>query len=160
MKRSVLFKRGAAGIVAALALTAGVPGLVASAAAAAVAVPHPVTLDFSKDMPSGSTADSAFGEHGAVRDADGASVGGAVIGCNDISGVKGDVILCTGIIDLYNRGEISFTVGNLVKPDHTSARTVDGVITGGTEEFEGISGQIHITATSDGVYKAEFESKA
>ncbi|WP_328467276.1 hypothetical protein [Streptomyces sp. NBC_00448] len=157
MKRAVLFKRGAAGAVVALALTAAAPSL---ASAAAVTAPQPVTLDFSKDMPTGSTSNSGFGEHGAVLDADGAAVGGAVISCNDTAGEDGDVIYCTGMVDIYQHGEIGFQVGNLVKPDDSSSTEVNGVITGGTDEYEGISGEIHLTTLRDGVYKAEFLTAA
>ncbi|MDI5974506.1 hypothetical protein POF50_035040 [Streptomyces sp. SL13] len=158
MQRSVLFKRGLAAFGAALAFAAATPSL-ASAAAGAIA-PQPVVLDFRQDTPTAPTANSDFGEHGAVLDAIGQQVGGAVINCDDVAGRIADSIYCTGIIDFYQRGEIGFQVGTAVTPDGRSAPRIDGIITGGTEEFEGLTGELRLTTLANGVYRAEFLSAA
>ncbi|MGW5351806.1 hypothetical protein ACWERV_15025 [Streptomyces sp. NPDC004031] len=155
MLRSVLLKRAVAGSAAALALAAAPCLATAASAVTPAEAAQTVTLDFSQDMPAGNTANGSFGEHGAVLDADGNTIGGAVLSCNDVTGEDGDVIYCTGMVSISGSGAIGFQVGGLVS-DGQAPASVDGIVTGGTGEYDGLTGAVHITTVRDGVYTAQF----
>ncbi|WP_031521258.1 hypothetical protein [Streptomyces sp. NRRL F-5123] len=155
MLRSVLLKRVVTGSAAALALAAAPCLATAASAVTPAEAAQTVTLDFSQDQPTGVTANGSFGEHGAVLDATGRTIGGAVLSCSDTSGMSGDIVYCTGMVSITGSGAIGFQVGGLVVNGQAPA-SVDGIVTGGTGEFDGLTGAVHITTVRDGVYTAQF----
>ncbi|MFI0943211.1 hypothetical protein [Streptomyces sp. NPDC021020] len=155
MLRSVLLKRVVTGSAAALALAAAPCLATAASAVTPSEAAQTVTLDFSQDQPAGDTADGSFAEHGAVLDANGTTIGGAVMSCNDTSGQSGDVVYCTGMVSITGSGAIGFQVGSLVANDQGPAST-EGIVTGGTGEYDGLTGAVHFTTVRDGVYTAQF----
>lgn len=153
MQRAII-KRGVVSAVAALALATAVPSV---AAADEHKGPEPVTLDFTAHLPK-DTAGREFGGEASATDRHGDLVGGAVVNCTDVPGKQGDTIFCNGIIKLENRGEIAFTAGELTSKVSGPEHEISGVITGGTDEFEGITGEIHVERESRGVFEVSFDT--
>lgn len=155
MLRSVLLKRAVAGSAAALALAVAPCLATAASAVTPSEAAQTVTLDFSQDQPAGGTANGAIGEHGAVLDADGNTIGGAVMNCSDTTGQAGDIVLCNGMVSITGSGLIGFEVGGLVT-DGKAPASAEGIVMGGTGEYDGLTGAVHFTTVRDGVYTAQF----
>ncbi|MER5641040.1 hypothetical protein ABT095_29325 [Kitasatospora sp. NPDC002227] len=153
MSRAFLM-RTVAGTVAALALVTAVPSL---ATAQHRSAPGEVTLDFTAHLPQ-STTGKDFGGLAEAKDGAGNHIGGAVVNCEDVPGALGDVFYCTGAISLDNRGDIAFQAGSLTSRTSGPEHEADGIITGGTNEFEGIAGELKVTRQSRAVYTVSFNT--
>jgi hypothetical protein len=154
--RGTTTKRAVVAAIAGLALTTCIPSV--ADAAQHRAAPPAITLDFSAHLPT-DTAGKEFGGEAVALDSQGDTVGGAVIDCADVQGKQGDTIYCTGVVNLFDRGQIAFQAGSLTSssgPEHE----YNGVVTGGTDEFEGITGEVHVVRQSRAVYSVTFLSKA
>lgn len=161
MHVSITAKRCAAGAIAALALTAAAPAL--ASAAVNPQVPGPVLIDFAAHSPNGDEAGQEFGGLGSVIDQDTHDViGGVAVDCADVQGDIGQVYTCSGEFVLLDhdkvKGHVTFQATTLRYTGGNSQPDFDGVITGGTGVYEGLTGSIHFVRDSNKVYEASFES--
>ncbi|MFB8201963.1 hypothetical protein [Kitasatospora purpeofusca] len=136
----------------ALALAGALSGINApTRAAAAPRAGHlpPVTLDFTKaDGTSGDVTDG----FAAVKDSDGNVVGTEYNTCAKPT-PDGTKMLCTGVLDINDIGQISHSTVFPVDPAADAKFT--GVTTGGTLTYEGLTGAVKLTAKGGGKYEIE-----
>jgi hypothetical protein len=167
MQRVVTAKRSVALAVAGLVVgTVGalsVPALADNAPAAHRAANIPtMVLNFNgtnDEAGAPQQVGSAFGGRATVKDANGNQIGEAYDVCSkDAINAKDDTAFCTGMIRIYNKGEISFSTvlgisDDAANPDRAA---FGGVVNGGDKEFEGITGEVKFTPKEQGVFEANF----
>lgn len=163
MFRVVKAKRSLAVAAAGIAVVAAVPAL-ASADTAATAVPPSVTIDFSgsnSEAGAATAIGAGFGGRATVKDANGAVAGTAYDVCDkDAINAKAITALCQADIVFNGGDQVAFTVVVPIQNPLTATYPTkfDGVITGGTGQYKGITGTVHFTNTAAAVYQMDFES--
>ncbi|WP_042421436.1 allene oxide cyclase barrel-like domain-containing protein [Streptacidiphilus anmyonensis] len=165
MTRFVTSKRAAlaaaAAGVAALALVAGVSGTASAAHLRAANVPA-MTLDFNGSNDEAGAANSVgagFGGTAAVKDTSGNKIGTAYDMC-DKDGINANsvTVFCSGEIVLSNGDQIAVSGVFPIQDPATATypKSFEGVVTGGTGAYEGMTGTAHFTNRSLGVYDVTF----
>jgi len=165
MQRTITVKRSVG--FAAAALMVGTVGAFSMPALASTVDGHraaslpAITLDFTGTNDEGAVANAvgaSFGGTGRVKDTNGAVIGTAYDQC-DKDSVKptSTEAFCTGMVKLDDGDQLAFTTTFPI-PNAASSypQSFEGVITGGTRRYEGISGEAHFVARSAGVYDLNF----
>ncbi|MGF1428818.1 hypothetical protein [Kitasatospora sp. LaBMicrA B282] len=168
MQRVVMTKRTVAVAIAGLVVgTVGalsVPAL-ASSEKPQVAPVQAMTLDFSgtndeTNVPQ--TVGTTFGGTAVVKDTGGNVIGKAYDICaKDVINPNADTVFCTGTVRVTNgqaNGEISFSAVLPISDNAAAPATgaFTGVINGGTDAFEGITGEAKFKPQTQGVFDVNF----
>ena len=167
MSRFVTVKRAAAAATAtaaaSLALVAGSYAPAVAADQQAAATPPQLTLDFSgtnSEAGAGSVVGAGFGGRATDKDANGAVVGEAYDMC-DKDAINADSLtaFCTADVVFKDGSQITLSVVFPIENPLTATypNTFDGVVTGGTGAYKGISGAAHFTNTALAVYTVDWD---
>ncbi|WP_329570611.1 hypothetical protein [Kitasatospora sp. NBC_01266] len=120
-----------------------------------------ITIDSGKTADEGNKPQGLgdeFSGRAKVKDTDGNAIGTADANCGKVEvGTDSDSVLCSELIKFDQGGQIALT--NLLQIPHpgvTSEPESTGVVTGGTGQFEGITGESHFKFRSAGVYDVSF----
>jgi hypothetical protein len=166
MQRVVTAKRSVAlavaGLVVGTVAALSVPALADNAPSHRKADIPAMTLDFTGTNDEANTAQqtgTTFGGRAVVKDINGKQIGEAFDVCakDDIK-ANTDVAFCTGTIDVFNEGKISFSTVLGISDDAANPvkNPNEGVVNGGTKNFEGVTGQVTFTPRAQGVFDANF----
>jgi hypothetical protein len=160
-KRSVAI--AVAGLVVGTVAALSVPALADNAPATPNAGKIPaLTLDFAGtngESDSPQQVGATFGGRAIVKDTNGTKIGEAFDVCaKDAINSTSDTVFCTGMIDVAGKGKISFSAtlpisDNSAAPERTA---VTGVVNGGTNTFEGVTGEVTFAPRAQGVFDATF----
>ena len=159
MHRVVKAKRSLAIAAAVVAVAAGVPAMAGASSAQTRDVPPPLTLDFTgnnDEAGAASAVGAGFGGGATVRDSNGNALGKAYDLCDKDSIAPTSVTAFCHADIVFNSGDqIAFSVVFPIQNPLTAVypKDFDGVITGGTGNYKGITGSVHFTNTSLAVYK-------
>jgi hypothetical protein len=166
MTRFVTAKRAAAAATAAaaagLALVAG-SSAPAAAAPEAAATPPALTLDFSANNSEGNITNAVgatFGGSATVTDASGTAIGQAYDMCDeDKVSLNKVTAFCHADVVFNDGDQIALTVVFPIQNPLTATypMSFDGVITGGTGAYKGITGAAHFTNTALAVYTVNWD---
>ena len=166
MTRFVTAKRAAvtatATAAAALAMVGG-SSAPATAALQDASVPPSLTLDFSANNDEANVANgvgAGFGGSATVTDASGASVGKAYDMCDkDEISLKQLTAFCHADIVFNDGSQVALSVVFPIQDPLTATypQSFDGVITGGTGAYKGITGAAHFTNTALAVYTVSWD---
>jgi hypothetical protein len=166
MTRFVTAKRAAAAATAtaaaALALVAGssAPSVAAQGEAA---TPPSLTLDFSANNDEANVANgvgAGFGGSATVTDASGAPAGTAYDMCDkDAISLKQVTAFCHADVVFNDGSQIALSVVFPIQDPLTATypKSFDGVITGGTGAYQGLTGAAHFTNTALAVYTVTWD---
>lgn len=168
MTRFVTAKRAAAAATAtaaaALALVAGSSAPALAAAQQDSATPPSLTLDFNgtnSEAGAGGVVGAGFGGTATVRDSSGAAVGTAYDQCDeDAISTTSLTAFCTADVVFNDGSQVTLSVVFPIQNPLTATypTSFDGVITGGTGAYAGISGAAHFTNTSLAVYTVSWDA--
>lgn len=167
MTRFVTAKRAAAAATAtaaaSLALVAGSFAPAVAAGQGTAATPPSLTLDFNgtnSEASAGGALGAGFGGTASVKDSTGAVVGTAYDECDE-DAVSPDAVtaFCTADVVFKDGSQVTLTVVFPIENPLTATypNSFDGVITGGSGAYKGISGVAHFTNTALAVYTVDFE---
>ncbi|MGF1429208.1 hypothetical protein [Kitasatospora sp. LaBMicrA B282] len=158
-------KTWAAATAVALALAPAAPAMAANTAIGhrAGAVPPTMVLDFNgtnDEASTGSTVGTGFGGSATVKDSNGNKIATAYDQCDKDSVTPASVtVFCAGqIVFNGSSDQIAFQVVAPIQDPKTAKYPLEfnGVVTGGTGQYEGLTGEIHFTNTSLATYVISF----
>lgn len=168
MTRFVTAKRAAAAATAtaaaALALVGGSSATATAADEAVTAAPPALTLDFSANNNEANVADgigAGFGGSATVTDSSGAAVAKAYDLCDkDGISVQQVTAFCHADIVFNNGDQIALSVVFPIQNPLTATypQSFDGVVTGGTGAYQGLTGAAHFTNTALAVYTVTWDA--
>jgi len=160
MRKLAAGKRIAATL--ATASLAGALGLAASGPAQAADSLN-FTIDFSKtSFPQVPNLGGGFAGNGPVTDADGKQIGRAFDTCavDGIENASTADVICTVYVKFDNGSELDLSTQAPIDVNPADyPYTFDGVVQGGTGEFDGAKGQAKVTAVQPRVYKVAVDFK-
>ncbi|MFJ5921276.1 hypothetical protein ACIQF6_01585 [Kitasatospora sp. NPDC092948] len=150
----------AALVVGIVAVTVGAPMLADMSAGVAAhrKAPPGVTIDFTGP---GDAVGAGFAGTGAAKDTSGTQVGTAHNLCNaDAIQNRSAGTLCTADLAFDSGDRVAFTVVIPTDDPTTTAypRTFDGVVTGGTGAYRGLTGAVHFANTATAVYQLTWDT--
>ncbi|RKE22202.1 hypothetical protein [Streptomyces sp. TLI_171] len=128
------------------------------------AAPPAVTIDFSgtnSEAGAATAVGAGFGGTAAVKDASGAQVATGYDMCDkDAVKVNSVTAFCHADLVFTNGDQVTFTVVAPIDDPLTATypKDFDGVITGGTGAYKGLTGAVHISNTAAAVYNLTWES--
>ncbi|MFF2077688.1 hypothetical protein ACFVXG_23385 [Kitasatospora sp. NPDC058162] len=171
MQRPITVKSSLA--LAAAALTVGVVAALSMPAVAADTQPQAAThrstravqvpdmiLDSTGTANPGSVSQGvghAFGSRAVMKDVDGKTLGTAYANCGkDATGTTTDEVLCTSIFKFTDGAQIALDAVIPIPHSGAAPKEFDGIVTGGTLKYEGLTGSAHFTPSSVGVYEVTF----
>jgi hypothetical protein len=146
----------------ALALAGAVPASASTPTGHRDAAPgsQTFTIDFSDTTLSGVPGlGSAFVGDGPVTDATGATVGTARDHC-DVESVNpaSDTVECNTVVTFQDGSELHITADAPIPlSPFAYPYTFEGIVDGGTGQYDGASGDAQITAESPGVYQVQLQ---
>lgn len=164
MFRVVKAKRSLAVAAVGIAVAAGVPALASADTTATRAVPQSVTLDFTgsnSEAGAATAVGAGFGGRATVKDANGADAGMAYDVCDkDAVSTNAITALCQTDIVFKNGDQVAFTAVVPIQNPLTAKypQRFDGIITGGTGAYKGLTGVVHINNSAEAVYQVSFEA--
>ncbi len=166
MTRIVTAKRAAvaatATAAAALAFVAGSSGP-ATAAHRDASTPPSLTLDFTANNDEANVANgigAGFGGSATVADSSGRAVGTAYDMCDkDAISAKSVTAFCHADVVFKNGDQVALSVVFPIQDPLTASypQSFEGVITGGTGAYKGLTGSVHFTNTALAVYKVNWD---
>jgi hypothetical protein len=119
------------------------------------------TIDFvHTTIPGTPQFGASFVGNGTVTDDSGNQIGTAVDHCDEEAVTQNSAtVTCTTIVNLQD-GELDITAEAPIPNNQTAyPYTFDGVVQGGTNAYDGASGDAHITAKEPGIYHVALELK-
>ncbi|BAJ31756.1 MULTISPECIES: hypothetical protein [Kitasatospora] len=165
MSRTAKTKGLIALAVGAAAVVAGVPALAGAATTDAHrAAPPALTIDFtgSNSLAGAANAVGAgFGGTAAAKDASGAQVATVYDQCTkDAVAVDSVTAFCAADLVFTGGDQVTFTAVVPIDNPLTAKypKQFDGVITGGTGAYQGLTGAVHLTNTAAGVYSLGWDA--
>jgi hypothetical protein len=164
MHRVVKAKRSLALAAAVVAIAAGVPAMAGASSAETRDLPPSLTINFNGSNDEAATASAVgvgFGGKATAKDAAGNEVGTVYDSCDkDAINVNSVEAFCHADIVFNGGDQVAFSVVFPIQNPLTAhyPDEFDGVITGGTGNFKGITGSVHFTNTSLAVYNVDWRS--
>ncbi|WP_033219507.1 hypothetical protein [Kitasatospora phosalacinea] len=150
---------------AAAVVVAGVPALAGAATTDAHrAAPPTVTIDFTGTNSAGGAANAigaGFGGTATAKDATGATIATVYDQCTkDVISVDSVTAFCTADLVFTSGDQVTFTAVVPIDNPLTAKypKKFDGVITGGTGAYQGLTGAVHITNTAAAVYELGWDA--
>ncbi|MFC8721083.1 hypothetical protein [Kitasatospora sp. NPDC057198] len=150
---------------AAAVIAAGVPALADPAVTETHrAVPPTVTIDFTGTNSASGAANAigaGFGGTATAKDATGAQVATVYDQCTkDAVSADSVTAFCTADLVFTGGDQVTFTAVVPIDNPLTAKypKKFDGVITGGTGAYKGLTGAVHITNTATAVYELGWDA--
>ncbi|QKW22463.1 hypothetical protein HUT16_28325 [Kitasatospora sp. NA04385] len=165
MSRTAKTKGIIALAVGTAAVVAGVPALAGAATTDAHrAAPPALTIDFTGTNSAGGAASAVgagFGGTATAKDASGATVATVYDQCTkDVVTADSVTAFCTADLVFTDGDQVTFTAVVPIDNPLTAKypKKFDGVITGGTGAYQGLTGAVHITNTAAAVYELGWDA--
>ncbi|MFD7733958.1 hypothetical protein ACFV6F_26715 [Kitasatospora phosalacinea] len=165
MSRTAKAKGIVALAVGAAAVVAGVPALAGAATTDSHrAAPPAVTIDFTGTNSAAGAANAigaGFGGTATAKDATGAQVATVYDQCTkDAVSVDSATAFCTADLVFTEGDQVTFTAVVPIDNPLTAKypKKFDGVVTGGTGAYKGLTGAVHISNTAAAVYELSWEA--